>query len=72
MRAVSTRFTRATGSLDELWFCNFLAAWENFYRGPVYQDLEAIRDACGSARVVCVEGATPSRLPGGGAGAASH
>jgi uncharacterized protein (DUF1330 family) len=34
-----------------------LAAWEDFYRGPVYQDLKANRDACSSARLVCVEGA---------------
>jgi uncharacterized protein (DUF1330 family) len=33
-----------------------LAAWEDFYRGPVYQHLKAIRDACSSARLVCVEG----------------
>lgn len=33
-----------------------LAAWEDFYHGPVYQDLKAIRDACSSARLVAVEG----------------
>jgi uncharacterized protein (DUF1330 family) len=33
-----------------------MAAWEDFYRGPLYQDLKAIRDACSSARLVCVEG----------------
>ena len=33
-----------------------VAAWEAFYAGPVYQGLKAIRDACSSARLVCVEG----------------
>jgi uncharacterized protein (DUF1330 family) len=33
-----------------------LAAWEEFYRGPVYQGLKSIRDACSSARLVGVEG----------------
>lgn len=33
-----------------------VAAWETFYNGPVYQGLKAIRDACSSARLVCVEG----------------
>jgi uncharacterized protein (DUF1330 family) len=30
-------------------------AWENFYHGPVYQRLKAIRDECSSARLVAVE-----------------
>lgn len=34
----------------------FVAAWETFYFGPVYQGLKAIRDECSSARLVCVEG----------------
>lgn len=33
-----------------------VAAWETFYNGPVYQGLKHIRDACSSARLVCVEG----------------
>jgi uncharacterized protein (DUF1330 family) len=33
-----------------------VAAWEDFYRGPVYQGLKSIRDACSSARLVCVQG----------------
>jgi uncharacterized protein (DUF1330 family) len=33
-----------------------LAAWENFYTGPVYQGLKAIRDECSSARLVAMEG----------------
>lgn len=33
-----------------------LAAWEEFYNGPVYQGLKSIRDACSSARLVGVEG----------------
>jgi uncharacterized protein (DUF1330 family) len=33
-----------------------VAAWENFYFGPVYQSLKAIRDECSSARLICVEG----------------
>jgi uncharacterized protein (DUF1330 family) len=33
-----------------------VAAWEEFYNGPTYQGLKAIRDACSSARLVCVEG----------------
>ena len=33
-----------------------LAAWEGFYRGPVYQGLKTVRDACSSARLVGVEG----------------
>jgi uncharacterized protein (DUF1330 family) len=32
-------------------------AWENFYHGPVYQGLKAIRDECSSARLVAVESA---------------
>jgi uncharacterized protein (DUF1330 family) len=32
------------------------AAWEQFYYGPVYQGLKAIRDECSSARLVSVEG----------------
>jgi uncharacterized protein (DUF1330 family) len=31
-------------------------AWEDFYNGPVYQGLKAIRDECSSARLVSVEG----------------
>jgi uncharacterized protein (DUF1330 family) len=33
-----------------------VAAWEEFYLGPVYQGLKAIRDASSSARLVSVEG----------------
>ena len=33
-----------------------MAAWEQFYYGPVYTGLKAIRDACSSARLVSVEG----------------
>ena len=33
-----------------------IAAWEAFYEGPVYRGLKAIRDACGSATLVAVEG----------------
>lgn len=33
-----------------------LKAWEEFYLGPVYQGLKAIRDECSSARLVSVEG----------------
>ncbi len=33
-----------------------VAAWEAFYSGDVYQGLKAVRDACSSARLVCVEG----------------
>ena len=33
-----------------------MAAWEAFYRGPVYQGLKAVRDGCSSARLVSVEG----------------
>lgn len=31
-------------------------AWEEFYNGPTYQGLKAIRDACSDARLVSVEG----------------
>jgi uncharacterized protein (DUF1330 family) len=30
--------------------------WEEFYNGPTYQGLKAIRDACSSARLVSVAG----------------
>ena len=33
-----------------------VAAWEDFYTGPVYQGLKLIRDECSSARLVSVEG----------------
>jgi uncharacterized protein (DUF1330 family) len=33
-----------------------VAAWENFYNGPIYQGLKSIRDECSSARLVSVEG----------------
>jgi uncharacterized protein (DUF1330 family) len=33
-----------------------VAAWESFYNGATYQGLKSIRDACSSARLVCVEG----------------
>ncbi len=33
-----------------------VAAWEQFYEGPVYQGLKSIRDECSSARLVSVEG----------------
>lgn len=33
-----------------------IAAWEDFYHGPVYQGLKAVRDECSSARLVSVEG----------------
>jgi uncharacterized protein (DUF1330 family) len=33
-----------------------IAAWEEFYRGPVYQGLKAIRDEVSAARLVAVEG----------------
>ncbi len=29
-------------------------SFEQFYNGPVYQGLKPIRDACSSARLVCV------------------
>lgn len=32
------------------------AAWESFYKGPVYQGLKSIRDECSAARLVSVEG----------------
>jgi uncharacterized protein (DUF1330 family) len=31
-------------------------AWKQFYEGPVYRGLKAIRDECSSARLVSVEG----------------
>ena len=36
-----------------------VAAWEEFYNGPVYQGLKAVRDECSSARLVSVEGLVP-------------
>lgn len=33
-----------------------VAAWEDFCNGPTYRGLKDIRDACSSARLVCVEG----------------
>ena len=33
-----------------------MAAWEAFYKGPVYQGLKSVRDQCSSARLVSVEG----------------
>jgi uncharacterized protein (DUF1330 family) len=33
-----------------------VAAWEQFYTGPVYQGLKSLRDECSSARLVSVEG----------------
>jgi uncharacterized protein (DUF1330 family) len=33
-----------------------VAAWEEFYNGPTYQGLKAVRDACSEARLVSVEG----------------
>jgi len=33
-----------------------IAAWEEFYNGPVYLGLKSIRDECSSARLVSVEG----------------
>lgn len=33
-----------------------VAAWEQFYNGPVYQGLKSVRDECSSARLVSVEG----------------
>ena len=33
-----------------------VAAFESFYNGDVYRNLKPIRDACGSARLVSVEG----------------
>ena len=33
-----------------------VAAWDDFYTGPVYQGLKSIRDECSSARLVSVEG----------------
>ena len=37
-----------------------VTAWEEFYAGPVYQGLKAVRDECSSARLVSVEGLAPS------------
>lgn len=34
-------------------------AWEDFYHGPVYRGLKAIRDECSTARLVSVEGLDP-------------
>ena len=33
-----------------------VAAWEEFYNGPIYQGLKSVRDECSSARLVSVEG----------------
>jgi uncharacterized protein (DUF1330 family) len=33
-----------------------VAAWEEFYNGPTYRSLKAIRDACSEARLVSLEG----------------
>jgi uncharacterized protein (DUF1330 family) len=33
-----------------------VSALEQFYSGPIYQGLKAIRDECSSARLVSVEG----------------
>ncbi len=33
-----------------------IARWEEFYNGPTYQSLKAVRDACSSARLVTVDG----------------
>lgn len=33
-----------------------VASFETFYNGPTYQGLKQVRDACSSARLVCVEG----------------
>ena len=32
-----------------------LEDWEDFYHGPIYQGLKAIRDACSTSRLVAVE-----------------
>ncbi|MFK7848287.1 MAG: DUF1330 domain-containing protein [Rhodothermales bacterium] len=32
-----------------------LEDWEDFYHGPIYQGLKAIRDSCSTARLVGVE-----------------
>ena len=32
-----------------------LEDWEDFYHGPIYTGLKAIRDACSTARLVAVE-----------------
>jgi uncharacterized protein (DUF1330 family) len=31
-------------------------AWEEFYHGPTYQGLKAVRDSCSTARLVSVAG----------------
>jgi uncharacterized protein (DUF1330 family) len=36
-----------------------IAAWEQFYNGPVYQGLKSVRDECSSARLVAFEGVSP-------------
>ena len=36
-----------------------IQAWEDFYNGPIYQGLIAIRDECSSALLVSVEGLDP-------------
>ncbi|TVO59049.1 DUF1330 domain-containing protein [Denitromonas halophila] len=36
-----------------------MQAWEDFYTGPIYQGLKAIRDECSSARLISVEGLDP-------------
>lgn len=33
-----------------------VTAWESFYGGATYRGLTPIRDACSSARLVCIEG----------------
>lgn len=33
-----------------------VASFESFYNGPEYRALKEVRDACSSARLVCVEG----------------
>src|SRR4051812_33950960 len=33
-----------------------MAAWNEFYDGPTYQELKSVRDGCSSARLVAVEG----------------
>ena len=40
-----------------------VAAWEQFYAGPVYQGLKSIRDECSSARLVAVEGVAGAGAP---------
>lgn len=34
-------------------------AWEDFYHGPVYQGLKALRDECSTARLISVDGLAP-------------